>query len=73
MVFIAGSTATLRHRLIGVLSATGLGGAVIVALIAPSATAAPDPCSASEMARTVGRSPSQRAITWTGTRRPTRR
>jgi hypothetical protein len=31
MILIAGSTATLRHRLIGVLSATGLGGAVIVA------------------------------------------
>ncbi|MBO0865064.1 MAG: hemophore, partial [Mycobacterium sp.] len=54
MTLIAGSTATLRHRLVGVLSATGLGVAVTVALIAPSATAAPDPCSASEMARTVG-------------------
>ncbi|MGH3958347.1 hemophore [Mycobacterium sp.] len=51
---MAGSPATLRHRLIGVLSATALGGAITVATIVPSATAASDPCSASEMARTVG-------------------
>ena len=51
---MAASTATLRHRLIGVLSATAVGGVVTVAVIVPSATAAPDPCSASEMARTLG-------------------
>lgn len=54
MTFPAGSPASLRRRLIGVLSGTALGGAVAVAAIVPSATAAPDPCSASEMARTVG-------------------
>lgn len=51
---IAASTAALRHRLIGLLSATAVGGAVTVAVIVPSATASPDPCAASEMARTVG-------------------
>jgi hemophore len=54
MTFPAKSPASLRRRLIGVLSGTALGGAVTVASIVPSATAAPDPCSASEMARTVG-------------------
>jgi hemophore len=53
MTFMAEHTAALRRRLVGVLSATALGGAVVAAIV-PSATAAPDPCSASEMARTVG-------------------
>jgi heme-binding protein len=49
-----GSTATLRRRLIAVLTATGLGGtAAVVLLSAPAAVGAADPCAASEMARTI--------------------
>jgi hemophore len=54
MTPLTGSTATLRRRLIGVLTATGLGGtAAVVLLSAPSAVGASDPCAASEMARTI--------------------
>lgn len=53
------STATLRNSLSGVMVATALGGAVAAALLVspsvPSATAAKDPCVASEVARTVGK------------------
>ncbi|HEY2448207.1 MAG TPA: hemophore [Mycobacterium sp.] len=50
-----GSTATLRRRLFGVLTATAVGGATAVVLLsAPSAVGASDPCAASEMARTIG-------------------
>jgi len=50
-----GSTAALRRRLLGVLTATALGGATAVVLLsAPSAVGASDPCAASEMARTIG-------------------
>ena len=46
--------ATLRRRLIAVLTATGLSGAgAVVLLSAPSAVGASDPCSASETARTI--------------------
>lgn len=48
------TTAALRHALLGVLTAAALGGAATLSLTAPSATGAPDPCAASEMARTVG-------------------
>jgi hemophore len=48
------TSATLRHRLFGVLTATALGGAAVVASAVPSAVGASDPCAASEMARTVG-------------------
>jgi heme-binding protein len=55
MTSLTGSTATLRRRLFGVLTATGVGGATAVALLsAPSAVGASDPCAASEMARTIG-------------------
>ncbi len=47
-------TTTTRHRLLGVLTATALGGVAAAALIGPSATAAPDPCAASEVAKTAG-------------------
>ena len=47
------STGALRHGLFGVLTAAALGGAAAVSSTAPS-TGAPDPCAASEMARTVG-------------------
>ena len=54
MTSLTGNTATLRRRLLGVLTATGLGGATAVALLsAPSAVGASDPCAASEMARTI--------------------
>lgn len=44
----------MRRNLFGVLTATALGGAATLALAAPSAVGASDPCAASEMARTVG-------------------
>ena len=51
---LTGSTATARRRLMAALTATGLGGATAVVLLsAPSAVGAPDPCAASEMARTI--------------------
>src|SRR5271167_2410514 len=55
MTSLTANTATLRRRLLGVLTATGLGGATAVVLLsAPSAVGASDPCAASEMARTIG-------------------
>ncbi|HUB54075.1 MAG TPA: hemophore [Mycobacterium sp.] len=52
---MTGSTATLRGRLFGVLTATAVGGGTAVVLLsAPSAVGASDPCAASEMARTIG-------------------
>ncbi|MFZ3347405.1 hemophore [Mycobacterium sp.] len=54
MTSLTGTTATLRRRLLGALTATGLGGATAVVLLsAPSAVGASDPCAASEMARTI--------------------
>ena len=54
MTSLTGSTATLRRRLFGVLTATGLSCATAVVLLsAPAAVGASDPCSASEMARTI--------------------
>jgi heme-binding protein len=52
---LTGSSATLRRRLFGVLTATAVGGATAVVLLsAPSAVGSSDPCAASEMARTIG-------------------
>ncbi|HET9874546.1 MAG TPA: hemophore [Mycobacterium sp.] len=48
------TTPALRRSPSGVLATTALGGAVTAALLVPSATAAKDPCTASEVARTVG-------------------
>jgi hemophore len=53
MTAVTGSTATLRRRLLGVLTATALGGAATLVLAAPSAIGASDPCAASEMAKTI--------------------
>jgi heme-binding protein len=50
---LAGSSAMLRRRLLGILTATALGGAAIVVLAAPSAEGAADPCAASAMAKTI--------------------
>jgi hemophore len=53
-------TAVLRRGLYATLAASVLGGAAVVAMTVssspamPSATAAPDPCAASEVARTIG-------------------
>ena len=56
MTSLTGNPATLRRRLIGVLTATGLGGSAAVVLLTsmpPTAVGAADPCAASEMARTI--------------------
>lgn len=53
---LTGSTATLRRRLLGVLTATGVAGgaaAVLLTTSTPAAVGAADPCAASEMARTI--------------------
>ncbi len=53
-------TAVPRRGLLATFAATALGGAAVVAMTVssspamPSATAAPDPCAASEVARTIG-------------------
>jgi hemophore len=50
--------AALRRRLFATFAASALGGAAVIAVTmsspaAPSATAAPDPCAASEVAKTI--------------------
>ena len=45
---------TLRRGLYAVFAASAVGGGAVAALAGPSATAATDPCAASEVARTVG-------------------
>jgi heme-binding protein len=46
--------AVVRRGLCGVLAATAAGGAAALALSSSTATAAPDPCAASQIAKTVG-------------------
>ena len=54
MTSLTANTATLRRRLLGVLTATGLSGAAAAVLLsAPAAVGAADPCAASEMAKTI--------------------
>ncbi|KAA0102289.1 hemophore [Mycolicibacterium sp. P1-18] len=51
------TTTAVRRCLGGVFAASAVGGAVVAAMAtpsAPSATAAADPCAASEVARTIG-------------------
>ena len=51
------STVAVRRLLGGVFAASAVGGAIVTAMAmpgAPSATAASDPCAASEVARTIG-------------------
>ncbi len=43
-----------RRRLGAALTVTAAGGVAVVALMSSSATAAPDPCAASQIARTIG-------------------
>jgi heme-binding protein len=45
---------TLRRGLYAVFAASAAGGAAVAMLAVPSATAATDPCAASELAKTVG-------------------
>lgn len=45
---------TLRRSLYGVFAACALGGAAAAAIAVPAATAASNPCAASEIARTIG-------------------
>ena len=53
-------TAALRRGLVATFAASAFGGAVVIAVTVasspavPSATAAPDPCAASEVAKTIG-------------------
>lgn len=46
---------TLRRGLAGVFVTCALGGAVAAAITGPTASAAPDPCMASEVAKSVGK------------------
>ncbi|OBF28385.1 hemophore [Mycobacterium sp. ACS1612] len=48
------STKALRRSLYAVFAASAVGGATVAALAVPSATAATDPCAASELAKTIG-------------------
>jgi hemophore len=48
------TTKALRRSLYAAFAASAVGGATVAALAVPSATAASDPCAASEVARTVG-------------------
>ena len=48
------TTKPLRRGLFAAFAASAAGGAAVVALAVPSATAATDPCAASELARTIG-------------------
>jgi hemophore len=48
------TTKALRRSLYTVFAASAAGGAAVTALAVPSATAATDPCAASELARTIG-------------------
>jgi len=45
---------TVRRSLYGVFAASAAGGVAAAALAVPAATAAPNPCAASEIARTIG-------------------
>ena len=48
------TTKALRRSLYAAFAASAVGGATVAALAVPSATAATDPCAASELARTIG-------------------
>ena len=54
MTSLTANTMTLRRRLLGVLTATGLSGAAAAVLLsAPTAVGASDQCAASEMAKAI--------------------
>ena len=48
------SAPSIRRKTGAALTATALGGVAAVLLLGPSASAAPDPCAASSVARTIG-------------------
>jgi hemophore len=48
------TTMALRRSLSAVFAASAVGGVAVAVLAVPSATAATDPCAASELARTIG-------------------
>lgn len=48
------TTNALRRSLFAVFAASAVGGVAVAVLAVPSATAATDPCAASELARTIG-------------------
>ena len=48
------TTKALRRSLYAAFAVSAVGGTAVVALAVPSATAATDPCAASEVARTIG-------------------
>jgi hemophore len=52
--FMSSTAKGLRRALYAVFAASAAGGAAVAALSVPSATAATDPCAASELARTIG-------------------
>jgi hemophore len=54
MISSTRSSTALRRSLYAVFAASAAGGAAVAALAVPSATAATDPCAASEVARTIG-------------------
>ena len=54
VTFRGPTTTSLRRGLCAMFVASAVGGAGVAALMGPSATAATDPCAASEVARTVG-------------------
>jgi heme-binding protein len=54
VTFRGPTTTSLRRGLCAVFAASAVGGVGVAALMGPSATAATDPCAASEVARTVG-------------------
>jgi hemophore len=54
MISTTRSSTVLRRSLYAVFAASAAGGAAVAAFVVPSATAATDPCAASELARTIG-------------------
>lgn len=54
MTIAATTRSTMRRSLYWIFATSALGGAAAAVLVMPSATAAPDPCAASQIARTIG-------------------
>lgn len=69
-----GKTApSIRRKTGAALTATALGGVAAVLLLGPSASAAPDPCAASSVARTIGTVANNTGVYLDTHPRPTRR
>jgi heme-binding protein len=67
------ATKELRRSLYAVFAASAVGGVSVAALVVPSATAATDPCAASQLARTIGSVATSMAPTSTRTPKPIKR